>query len=939
MYKKFLLSFFAMIVGFFTLSAENVMIDVDNAANVRVYSSKGDVSLFDGMNRITDLTAADSPLTIEAAPGAEIVSVTRNQSESVNPSGDGCYRVPIENMMIQIVTSGGGSVSQDVNVTVNNGNAAFGSFSLMQGTTALAVGAQTKLAPGAEITVIPSEGYEIVCVKDLFQTEVGSPNPDGTYTFAVGSEPDNWYYVDTKVSGISFTIEPDYAPNLKVTLNAVQNGAYKDVPLNSKGATTVVTKEDMQPITFEGADGAQIVSVTRNGENVPANASGFMSGFENGDVFVVTTLGKLVDYTFKAADGNAPLESYIFTTADGTALSLSGTTQTVQLHAGEKISIEGRPGTEYAMVSADISAQDMKSWIRVTDNGVATLYGTRSTDVKINVDVASRVAVTQSNGRGEVLSLSDGENKFELSAIQNALQIAPTEGNMLLSLSLNGDALTPNKHGYYLVNVEEGSYLDIKSRKKPGDVAVTFSLNEGASIEWLNATLDDKPFDLMAAMDENHVVTVKSGSVFTLTPAIGYKILDATTATPGCNVVKNVADQVFTLTVGEQESSAVFSVIVNEIQAVEGSALVTVKTESPYVRFYEFTPEGTGVKEIVQTQVNEVKIGNKVRMSVSTTGVYFKSIVVNGKPVTDADFSVQRSYEVVIAERTTIEVETCQKVEVSTANSLDTDSHITIGELFVIDADGNPTNRLECEVGQTITFKAVPTVGYKFDSMEMYYPRTETIENFTYTITEKDAEEGFIMFRATFLVDDEKPSYVIRTNPAYELDENGNPIMSSDAVVGYIYIWEQEGDPEPGMDIPRTTEVVATVGSKIRLLCFAREDYELESFCFSIGYPNSKFPGSYYTVNGDDADDTGVIWITGVLKKIDQSGIGDVLAAGPMAYDRATMTLTSDSAAEIYSVSGTRVLSVEAGSTSLSSLPAGVYIAVSADGKTVKFVK
>lgn len=96
MYKKFLLFIFTMIAGFFAASAQSVVIDVDNAKNVRVYTyQKGDITLTDGMNRFTDLTSDVSPLVIEPANGATIKKVTKNNTDEISPSGDGLYRIGI----------------------------------------------------------------------------------------------------------------------------------------------------------------------------------------------------------------------------------------------------------------------------------------------------------------------------------------------------------------------------------------------------------------------------------------------------------------------------------------------------------------------------------------------------------------------------------------------------------------------------------------------------------------------------------------------------------------------------------------------------------------------------------------------------------------------------------------------------------------------------
>ena len=121
MKKTFLLSLLMTLAGIFTAGATSVMIDVDKASNVIVQTMSGNgrtLDLYDGMNRF-DLSEQDSPLLIQAATGAQIVSVTQNETTAINPSGDGNYRIGISTsgMMIKIVTSGSGSsVTKDVHL-------------------------------------------------------------------------------------------------------------------------------------------------------------------------------------------------------------------------------------------------------------------------------------------------------------------------------------------------------------------------------------------------------------------------------------------------------------------------------------------------------------------------------------------------------------------------------------------------------------------------------------------------------------------------------------------------------------------------------------------------------------------------------------------------------------------------------------------------------
>ncbi len=948
MKRNFLLSLLAMVVGFFSLSAENVMIDVDNAANVEVtYGYDGaPLALVTGMNRITELTAADNPLTIRPANGATIVSVTKNESEAVTPSGDGVYRVAISNMKLDIVTSGGSAASSEVDVTVNNMGAP-GSFTLKVAGEDMTIGSPVKMKAGTEITVIPATGYAIEKVEDLYMATVGAANEDGTYTFEAGNDPyGNFYSVYTKVTGLSFTIEPDYAPNVAVMLHAVPDeseGAYHWVNLNPKGKTTVVTTADMTPIWFTENNDSEILSVTRNGEEVrymdqPMTwIKGYVSTFEEGDVFVVTTKGKPVDFTFKVEEGNAPLEWYFFSLADGTKLNLTGMEATEKLPLGAKVFITPRPGTELSYLGQTQEIADDKSWVRVLEDGSVTIFGTRSDKVTINVDDAARVSVRQSNGRGDAVALVNGENQFDLSALQNALSITATEGNYIVSVTLNGDEVEEGRNGAFLVSVEDGSYVDIKSRKIPGDVNVTLDLNEGADLAWLTATMNGEPLELSAAMK------LKAGSIITLAPAFGYQIDDVTTLTPGCLVEKNEKEGTFTLTVGDEMESAMFSVIVNKMVAPEGYALVTIKTDND-IFYFRYLPEVGDNYELSPDKVNVVKIGDRISVGSNIFNYYIKSLVINGEEIKDA--SDKKYYIFTIEGDCNIELTTYQLIEVSTTNSINPEAHITIGNVYIVDEKGKRLTRLETQVGATINFEVETTVGYKFVTLEKYSPAPVTqFEGLSYTITQADLENnpnGMLMFRGVFEADEEHPSLSVRTSPCYMLDSEGKPVSGAEAVIGYVYIYT--GDKEELTEDDLTTEncvteYVAEVGSKVRLICLCDPAYELYSFCFSAGFPNSTFPGSYYTVNADDANAEGVIWITGVLRKKGTTGLEAISAEGSLIYDRASTTLTSPAGASVYSVSGALVMNVEAGETSLAALPSGIYVAVTADGMTLKFVK
>ena len=110
MKRGLLLTFLFWMLCSFTGISASVIINIDKAANVTVQTNNGSgdtLDLIDGMNRLELDDTSDSPLLIKANDGAEIVSVTKNESDKINASGDGSYRVTFTGACkIDIVTSG-----------------------------------------------------------------------------------------------------------------------------------------------------------------------------------------------------------------------------------------------------------------------------------------------------------------------------------------------------------------------------------------------------------------------------------------------------------------------------------------------------------------------------------------------------------------------------------------------------------------------------------------------------------------------------------------------------------------------------------------------------------------------------------------------------------------------------------------------------------------
>lgn len=910
MRKSLFLTLFAFVMGFLGVHAQNVNINVDNAANVKVATQSGYgrvIDLVDGFNRITDLSASDNPLTIEPANGATIVDVTKN-GEKLYPSGDGKYRVAIEAMMLDIVTSGGASSSEVEVSFFNMGDA--GSAVVTYGSETAAWSVPFKVAKGTEFTVAPAAGYALTSVSPLNNASVVK-NADGTYTYK--AEASNTIYVYTEVTGAKITIDMDFADNANFYVGPT---ADKKLAVYT-GKNTIVTDESLQPLYIEPAAGAEIIAVTKNGEEQHWSPfSGCRLVFANGDAFVVTTKGREVNVKFTAPSGQADLDSYTFV-SDGKELALSGTEATVKLPLGAIVTATPKGANQLKYIiggnAAPAEAPSQAFQVNMDDLQVF-VYGIKAAGVNIDVDNASRISVKQTNGYGAALTLVDGMNSFPLADIKNSLKIAATEGNAITSVTLNGEVVKAANDGSYLIKATEGCFIEVKTREIPKALPVTLAVVPADLASHLVLTVNDEE-ELLSTGTET--LMVEAESIITVKAERGYRI---TSLTAGENdVIFDEETDTYTFDVF---SACTLAVAMEEIVAREGYSLVTVETDNPTgVSFVEYDEADKFVQNLEPGKVYEVKNGNAVIVRTFSTMLFFKSVTANGKEVAPVPDN-EKQFKITINEKTDIMAETYYKALIGTSSTFNSENHSVIGKLYVKDGDKLVTN-YTAAVGETITFVCETSAGYELDYIKRTYPESDVHYGMTYTVTDADVESG-AFFEGVYKEGGVK-SYVVRGNNCFvENPDEGN------ILAGVVRIYDENNPNGEGL-----TEVVALEGQEVILLAYARDDYEC--LHFNLWRNESVILPQRYVVNGEDANGAGVIEV-GATFVPKGSGIGSIDAdAADMVYDASAGLIKASGRIDVYNASGLLVKTAE-GELSTDALASGLYIAVSGN-KTVKFVK
>lgn len=968
MKKTLLFSLVMLLFGALQAAAQtvSVVIGVDNASHVVVKTNYGygsELQLNDGINQFKLSDTDDSPLQIKAAEGYEIVSVTKNESETITGNnGEYLVRFYSGGVKVDIVTktSEGTTPSlRDVLFSVSANGADNSSFTVTYQKDGEWVVPEKeysmwKCPENSVVKVSPVSPYVLNSLTTRSGEAVETTAADGALTFVCAYE--KFYYqtlyanMAVDENAIKFSITVDYAPNLSVFLENQREGEWISLLLKD-GKNDFICLPENSPLEFFTTEGAEILGITHNGE--PAfptgwgGSNGWVFELENNDAFVVTTLGKEVDVELVVLEGQnyTGLENYYFKNDEGKVYKASGMKDVIKVHAGENITVSPRPGTimKYIMHSNG-GTSNMYDTFRAAAgaDGVnpmkVTVCGTRNVSgITINVDEADRVQVLQEGGRGDALELHKGSNNFTPDDIKNALAVSATEGNQIVSVTLNGDAVAANANGIYLINAVEEDWIEITSRKNPVDVAVTFSLNEGAQLKWLKATINGQDIELTSPL------TVKSYSVITVAARDGYT-LEQLTCADDVQLVKNGTTNVYTITISSADVTAItVNATLTEMTPDDGNAIVVPNGDETLIKYREFSKEQDGtykfVKVLDNNTVNQVKLGNYVEAYCKDSESYFSFVKANGEDVAFEAGSDNRKAYILIEGRTEIEAEVHTPCQAYTQSTFDDVKHIECGTVYFV-IDGKDATSINPVAGQKVTFRPAPAKGYVFSHIEKFYSLTFAadgirLDGLEYTFTEADVKENYILFKGVFTEDPEVKSYVVRGSTAWLMDANGEIVSGTEGAKGNVIFQDNEGK--------YVREITGIEGDVVKLFVTVtneeeQEKYIVDSYCFMKGFPNSKIPGSEYTIKAEDADAEGVIWINAIVKEKNGSGVDDLEVTSAISYDSAAQMLKAQGAIRVYGVSGNVVLSTAETELSVARLPAGVYIAVS-ENSIIKFVR
>ena len=359
----------------------------------------------------------------------------------------------------------------------------------------------------------------------------------------------------------------------------------------------------------------------------------------------------------------------------------------------------------------------------------------------------------------------------------------------MVSVSVNGDEVAVGASGLYMVEAEEGDWVEIMSRKSPIDMSMSFNMNDGADLDWLQATVGVDQIALSSPM------TVKSYTTMTLSAKGGYVLENVSSETKGI-VISNIAKGVYEVTVASADiTSATIDVVMKETEPSEGNAIVVPNGE--LVTFWEMTYNEDEkaykfVKKLTNGSVNEVLIGNYVRVYCSDTQSEFKYVRVNGADVAVEPDSEGRIAYVKITGRTTIDALVHTPCQAYCQATYDDAKYIVCGNVY-FEVDGQKVQNIRPEAGQTVKFVVEPEVGYVFDHIEKFYSLTMaadgiTMPDNTYTFTEEDVKENFILFKGVFKVDENVKLFVLRGSTAWLVDADGNVSQTTTSAMGNVNV-------------------------------------------------------------------------------------------------------------------------------------------------------
>ena len=512
-------------------------INVDAPENVIVTPAAAEAALElkAGENDFTfnNKDAANGKVTIAAQEGCRIVAVTHNDN-NVTAADDDTFTVTLAEGDVLTIESAV-NIADTHSVTIKVNADSYVKSIKVGGDTvepAFTEGTMTaEVADGGVIVISgDNDNFKLISVSvDGVKSEAAGPEFKFTVTADMSIEFEVEAYRD-----VTATIDVDTPENVSVT----PVGA--DVALVLKAGEntfTFNTKDaDSGKLTIAPATGYRIVSVTRNGENLVAEAGVYTVVLAENDVVKITTEVIPVEdtnirVTVKLDNPGAVIYSY--TNADSEA-------QDAIVNAKESVfeaEVVKYP-TFYATNGYVITScvdETGKACDIMQDGGVAyaslsqinksktytltTESDAKTRDAAVTIDLYSARKVNVKRGYYEVYGLADGENtvRFNSGSKENEITISSSNPDEKIGdVLLNGESQRASGSAYTLT-VSDGDVIKVLDKAAPvvpvQDPVVTIKTNDPDFIQLIDVATEDVEPDFN---DGVMTFEVTKGSVLTI---------------------------------------------------------------------------------------------------------------------------------------------------------------------------------------------------------------------------------------------------------------------------------------------------------------------------------------------------------------------------------------------------------------------------------------